>query len=145
MSQPPPPPNMPPPPPGYGYGVQPQRGGLPSGVNVASILFFVVGGLSVLGGLILLLASTFTTAGHTIGAVALIVGLVEIWVGVALRQLKQWARLVGLVLACLGAILQLIGLIAGGYTGVVGLVLNVVIIYMLMRPDSRQAFETSGR
>lgn len=140
-----PPPNMPPPPPGYGYGATPQRSGLPSGINVASILFFIVGGLSVLGGLLLLVASSITTTGHAIGAVALIVGLVEIWVGVALRQLKQWARVTGLVLAALGAILQLIGLIEGGYTGVVGLVLNLVIIYMLMRPDSRQAFETSGR
>jgi hypothetical protein len=136
-----PPPNMPPPPPGY--GAVPNR--LPSQVSTASILLFVGGGFSVLGGLLLVALGSIGAIFAAIGVVFLIIGGVEIWVGVALRQLKPWARQAAIVLAAIGAVLGLISMIKGSYTSVVGLALDVVIIYLLNQPESKQAFATSGR
>ncbi len=98
-----------------------------------------------LGGLLLVALGGIGAVFAALGVVFLIVGGVEIWVGVALRQLKPWARQAAVVLAAIGAVLALISLIKGSYTSVVGLGLDLVIIYLLNQPDAKRAFETSGR
>jgi hypothetical protein len=137
----PPPPNMPPPPPGY--GAVPQR--LPSQVSTASILLFIAGGFSVLGGLLLLALGSIGAIFAVVGVIVLIVGAAEIWIGVALRQLKSWARVAAIAIAGVVAVLDLVSLIKGGYTSIVGLALNLVVIYLLNQPDAKRAFELSGR
>ena len=128
----------PPPPPGYRAG--PGRG-IPAEVNVASILLFIGGGFGVLGGLLLLAVTGGIFA--AIGAVALIIGGAEIWVGVALRQLKPWARMAAIVLAAIGVVFAIVSLVKGGYTSVVSLGIDGYIIYALTRPNVVAAFPQS--
>lgn len=135
-----PPPNLPPPP---GYGVNPAR--IPSQVTTAATLLFISGGFGILGGLLFLAVGSLGAVFAAIGVFLLIVSAIEIWVGVALRQLKPWARTAAIVLAGLGAVFSLISLVKGGYTSIVGLGLDVVIIYLLTQQPSVRAFETSGR
>ena len=136
-----PPPNMPPPPPGY--GAAPNR--LPSQVSTASILLFVSGGFNVLGGLLLFAISALGAFFLLVAIVVLALGLVEIGVGVALRQLKPWARTAGIAVAGIIIVLDILSMIKGGYTSVVGLALAAIVIYMLSQPEAKQAFPTSGR
>lgn len=133
--------SMPPPPPPMGYG----GGGVPSQVTTAAVLLFVSGAFSVLGGLLLVALGSVGAIFVIVGVVLLIIGGFEIWVGVALRQLKAWARTAAIVIAGIGAALSLINLIRGGYTSVISLVLDAVIIYMLTRPEAVRAFAASGR
>jgi hypothetical protein len=131
--------------PQYG-GYQQQPAGLPSPVNVSSILLFIAGGFAVLGGLLLLsvggrVSGIFVAA----GAVSLVLGGIEIYVGVALRQLKPWARMGALILAGIGVLLQLLSLFGGNVVSVVGLVLDLLIIYFMFRPETLAAFQPGPR
>ena len=120
---------------------------LPGPVKVSSILLFIGGGFGVLGGLLLLAlaGSANSDVGDKglvifVGILLLALGALEIYVGVELRRLKRWARTATIVLASIGAVLQIIGLAQGGYTNIVGLAIDVLIIYMMFRPATVAAF-----
>jgi uncharacterized membrane protein len=55
------------------------------------------------------------------------------------------ARVAAIVIAGIGAVLDLISLIKGSYPSVVGLALNLVIIYLLNQAEAKRAFELSAR
>jgi uncharacterized membrane protein (DUF2068 family) len=80
-----------------------------------------------------------------VAIILLAIGGLDIWVGVALRQLKEWARMAAIVIAAIGAILSLLSLVKGGFTSIIGLALDIVIIYMLMQKPVVEAFDRSGR
>jgi hypothetical protein len=121
--------SMPPPPPGsYGQPV-------PSQVTTAAVLLFISGGFAILGGLIVV----------ALASVAAVFGAIDIWIGVALRRLRPWARTAAIVLAAIGAVLAVINLIGRGYTSVVGLALDLIIIYLLTRPEVARAFGGPSR
>lgn len=136
------PPNMPPPPPGYGYGGKPH---VPAQVNTAAILLFIAGGFGILGGLLFLAIGSLGALFVLVGVILLIIGGLEIWVGVALRQLKQWARVAAITLAGISAVFSLLSLFKGGYTSIVGLAIDIVIIYMLTQKPVVEAFNQAGR
>lgn len=134
--------NMPPPPAGYGYGGKPP---VPAQVNTAAILLFISGGFGILAGLIFLVAGSIGAIFAVVGVILLIVSGFEIWVGVALRQLKEWARMAAIILAGISALFSLISLFKGGFTSIVGLALDIAIIYMLMQKPVVDAFTRSAR
>ncbi|PZS33385.1 MAG: hypothetical protein DLM58_07855 [Pseudonocardiales bacterium] len=134
-----PPPNVPA---QSGYGASPA---VPAQVNTAAILLFVSGGFGILGGLLLLALGSLGALFAAIGVFLLIVSAFEIWVGVALRQLKPWARTAAIALAAIGGLFSLISLLKGGYTSIIGLGLDIFIIYLLMQPPAVQAFANSNR
>jgi uncharacterized membrane protein (DUF2068 family) len=129
---------MPPPPPGYNYGQQSQ--GIPPQVKVVSVLMFIGGGFAILGGLLLFALSGIGAIFALIGAILLVLGAAEIYVGVALRQLKEWARMAALVLASIAAVLNLVSAIKGSAGSIVGLIIDAVIIYLLMQKPVVDAF-----
>ena len=135
-------PNMPPPPPGYGYGIhQP----VPGQVNTAAILLFVMGGFAILGGLLLFTISSLGAVYAVLAVLYLALGGVSIWVGVAVRQLKGWARTAAIAIAAVVGILALLSLIKGGVTSIVTLAMAGVIIYMLMQKPVVEVFNRAGR
>lgn len=136
------PPNMPPPPPGYAYGGRPH---VPAQVNTAAILLFIAGGFGILAGLLFLAVGSLGALFVLVGVILLIIGGLEIWVGVALRQLKQWARMAAITLAAISAVFSLLSLFKGGYTSIVGLAIDIVIIYMLTQKPVVAAFNQAGR
>lgn len=137
-----PPPSAPPPPPGYGYGGQPA---IPAQVTTASVLLFVMGGLAILGGLILAAFASVSGLVTALAVISLLLGGVEIWLGVAVRQLKPWARTAALAVSGVVAVLQLISLISGGFLSIVVFAMAVVVIYMLSQKPVAEAFARSGR
>jgi multidrug efflux pump subunit AcrB len=137
------PPTMPPPPPGYNYGQQGQ--GVPAQVNTAAILLFVMGGFAILGGLLLFLISGLGAIFAVLAVIYLALGGVSIWVGVAVRQLKAWARTAAITIAAIVGVLALLSLVKGGFTSIITLVMAAVIIYMLMQKPVVEAFNRSGR
>jgi hypothetical protein len=134
---------MPPPPPGYNYGSQ--RQGIPPQVNTVAILMFIGGGFAILGGLLLFALGGLAAIFAIVGVILLIIGALDIWVGVALRQLKEWARTAALVLAGISAVLNLISAVKGSVGSIIGLIIDAVIIYLLMQKPVVDAFARSGR
>lgn len=128
-------------PPAPGYG--PPAGGIPSEVNISSILLFISGGFALLGGLLLLFLGTVSALAAILGIVFLAIGGGEIYTGVALRALKPWARVAALALAGIGAVLSLISIFRGAPTSIVGLALDAYIIYAMTRPNVIAAFPRS--
>jgi hypothetical protein len=131
--------SMPPPPPGsYGQAV-------PSQVTTAAVLLFISGGFAILGGLIVVALASVAAVFVVFGVILLVIGAIDIWIGVALRRLRPWARTAAIVLAAIGAVLAVINLIGRGYTSVVGLALDLIIIYLLTRPEVARAFGGPSR
>lgn len=101
----------------------------PQQVTIAAILLFVAGGLSILGGLFLLGGGG---ALLVYALLALAIGAAAIYAGVQVMALREQGRLIGMGLAALGAILQLVSLITVfNIITLLALLLYVAIVYLL--------------
>jgi hypothetical protein len=133
------------------YGQQPygRPGGygaaVPGTVTTAAVLLFVLGGFSLLGALVYLGLGSFSGVLVAIGVVLLVLGGVEIFLGVQLRRLVSYARPASIIVAGIVAILDLIAVVIGGYLSIVGLAIAGTIVFMLLRPESGQAFNNTNR
>ena len=110
----------------------------PSVVTTVAVLLFIRGGLSILGGLIALTGGSFlagfggTGALVVWGIIALLVGIVEIWAGTGILNLREQARMVALLVVGFDTALTIIFLIQGAGGGVIGLALDAFIIWTLV-------------
>ena len=117
---------------------QPSSAARPSVVTTVAVLLFIRGGLSILGGLIALTGGSFlagfggTGALVVWGIIALLVGIVEIWAGTGILNLREQARMVALLVVGVDAALTIIFLIQGSGGGVIGLALDAFIIWTLV-------------
>jgi hypothetical protein len=117
---------------------QPSPAARPSVVTTVAVLLFIRGGLSILGGLIALTGGSFlagfggTGALVVWGVIALLVGIVEIWAGTGILNLREQARMVALLVVGFDAALTIIFLIQGAGGGVIGLALDAFIIWTLV-------------
>ena len=117
---------------------QPSPAARPSVVTSVAVLLFIRGGLSILGGLIALTGGSFlagfggTGALVVWGIIALLVGIVEIWAGTGILNLREQARMVALLVVGFDAALTIIFLIQGAGGGVIGLALDAFIIWTLV-------------
>ena len=116
---------------------QPGSAARPSVVTTVAVLLFIRGGLSILGGIIALtggsLLAGFGGTGALVvwGAIALLVGIVEIWAGTGILNLREQARMVALLVVGFDAALTIIFLIQGAGGGVIGLALDAFIMWTL--------------
>ena len=143
--------------------------GRPTGVTVLAILDFIGAGLCVLGGLGMILGGGFMatmmsqqggqgSAGAAgflagLGAVAgvfmIIMGGVAALVGFGLWKLKEWARIVSIILAGISGAFQLFGLLGSlahfNLFAVVWslfwLAIDALIIWYLLKPEVKAAFQ----
>ncbi len=122
-----------------GYG---QPGALPSSVNIASILFFVSGGLTLLGGLLLLAVASLGAFFGLLAVLYLALGAFEIYLGLQLRKLVPWSRTAAIVLSAVSILLSIV-LITQGGGAILGLIIPAVIIYLMYRPDTVSRFPQS--
>ena len=143
----------------------------PTGVTVLAVLQFIGAACFVIGALLLMVGSTFVAAmvgrvgagGHGgtamagMGALIGVVGGIFCLgfaalhgvVGWGMWNLKNWARMVTLVLAAIGALLQVMGMmgtllhfhIVLMLWHVIWLGVDAVIIWYLLTPEVRAAFE----
>jgi hypothetical protein len=112
----------------------------------AGIVFFLVGAFNVIGGLAALFKDEVFTVGDDGLLVAdytawgwflLIVGLLQLVVGFGLMRGRGWARLLGIGLAGLSAVLHIAFLVAFPAFSLATITLAVLVIYGLVVPDDR--------
>lgn len=115
QAPPPPPPSSMPPGAAGGGGGSPR----PGAVTAVAVLFFVFGGLSALFGLLGLLGGGIvaTEADGGIGGIIIVfsiislaVGALQIWAGIEILKLKERGRMLGIILAAIAALLQLLNI-----------------------------------
>jgi uncharacterized membrane protein HdeD (DUF308 family) len=79
-----------------------------------------------------------------LAVVYLVLGAFEIYLGLQLRKLIPWARSAAIVLSAVSIVLSLV-LLAKGGSGILGLILPAVVIYLMYRPETVRAFPPSNR
>jgi hypothetical protein len=141
----------------------------PTGVTVIAILDFLGAGLSILGGLGLMLGGGFIATlinqqggqgsagaagilagiGAAVGVFCLIIAAIEIVLAVGLLKLKEWARIVTIVLTAIFGALGLLGLL-GSFIHfnlfatairICILAVQAFIIMYLLKPEVKAAFQ----
>jgi len=135
----------------------------PTGVAVIAILSFLFAGLCVLGALLFFVGGAFvgqilanmpgiSALGGSIvaavGVVFLLIGALYAITGYGLWALKNWGRVIMIVLMSLGLVFGLIGLVAvfSNFTAgmavgqVIRLVICAWILWYLFQPNVKQAF-----
>src|SRR5262245_1924767 len=117
---------------------------LPSGwYAFAGALILIVGSLNLLQGLIALLKDDYfaVTKGGLLfadysawGTFFLILGVIEVLVGLGILAYKTWARAVGVLLLMLNTIVQFAFIAAFPIWTLAAIIINIVAITALMRP-----------
>lgn len=101
-------------------------------VQAAGILLIVGGALSVLGGLLLFGASGVIPAAAIFAVISIILGAAQIYAGTQVMALKEQGRMLGLILAGIGALLALFQIFTGFPSAILGLLIDGFIIYALV-------------
>ena len=118
----------PPPPPGAGGPVQGKR---PGTVTTVGVLLIIAGAFAVLAGLLSFGLSGLSGIFVVIGIIYLPVGALEIYAGIQVLNLREIGRVLGMVMAIVGAVLSLIYIAKGAATSVVSILLDAFIVYTL--------------
>lgn len=146
------------------------RMGRPGGVTAISILWFVLGGLCAMGGILVMVGGGFIATmlnqqgqagssglagilaglGAALGVLFLLFGACYIVMALGLWKLKEWARIVGVVLTGIAVLLQLPGLFTtlthfspGRLLwSVLWIAIDCLIIVYLLKPEVKAAFQT---
>jgi hypothetical protein len=103
----------------------------PGQLTGAAVLMFVTGGCSLLAAFAYLALGQFAGVLVVVGVLLLAIGALEIWIGVALLQLRYWARVAGIVLAAISVLFAFIALLQGSTLSIVSLGLNIALIILL--------------
>ncbi|MEX2457968.1 MAG: hypothetical protein WD770_03170 [Actinomycetota bacterium] len=127
MTQPPPPPPMTPPP---GPPPPGPAGARPPLVSGAAIVLFVIAGLQVIAGLWLL---SFGGIFAVYAILALALAAAGIYAGIQIMAGNETGRLVGLGVAGVGIILQLLSIGNTTVTAVIILLMYIFVIYVLVQ------------
>ncbi len=131
----------------------------PVGVTILAILAFIGGILGILGGIgsigavALLSSTTYAAAGasiphasatylYIIGGLLLVLGVLDIVLGVGLWGLKPWAWTLGVGLQILSLIIDGVQVAQGASIAseIVGIVISVAVLVYLFTPGVRAAF-----
>lgn len=107
-------------------------------VTAAAVLLIVAGALGVLGGL-LLLSGAGIAAGAAVGGLFAViailvlgVGALEIYAGIQVLGLHERGRMIGIVVAAVGAFFNLLSIGRAPVTSIVGILIDAFIIYALV-------------
>src|SRR5207237_10488048 len=99
----------PPPPAGSG----PVPGQRPGVVTAAGVLLIVAGGLALLFGLILLVGASLAAILAVLAVIYLAIGALEIYAGIQVLHLRERGRQIGMVLAGIALVLNLVFIAKG--------------------------------
>ena len=140
--------------------------GRPVGVTILAILNFIGAAFCLLGGIAMILGGVFMATmlsqgqgsagaagilaglGAAAGVFIIIVGGVSALVGFGLWKLKEWARVVSIVLYGISAALQLLGLLGSlahfnafaVIWSVFWIAVDAFVIFYLLKPEVKAAF-----
>jgi hypothetical protein len=107
-------------------------------VTAAGVLLIIAGALGILGGL-LLLGGVGVAAGKGVGAVfallgvvLIAVGAIELYAGIQVMALKEIGRKIGIVVAGIAALFNLLSIGRTPAGSIIGLAIDIFIIYALV-------------
>ncbi len=141
----------------------------PTGVTILAVLSIIAAIAFLLGGAVLIglglvigtyaasqVTSSLATAGFSglaslgagtiaaiitaIGAIALILGILYLAVGVGFLGGKGWAWTLGIIVSIIGIVLDVVQIGFGAYSNVLGLIIGIIIVYYLTRPHVKAFF-----
>ena len=132
---------------------QPPAGARPMGITILAVLSAIGGVLTILAGLGLMAAGAVLASAVAIGGLAAIFGIIFIVLGgaeLALAfgawTLAPWAWLLGIGLMVASLVITILQIVLGyqSITGsIIGIAINLIILYYLDTPDIRRAFGKS--
>jgi hypothetical protein len=121
-----------------------QRAAAPSGwYPFAGTVFILIGCVNVLQGLIGLFKDDYfaVTKGGLLfadfkywGSFLLILGIIDVLVGMGILAVRTWARVVAIILLMLNVIVQFAFIAAFPIWTVASIALNIIVIFALMKP-----------
>jgi hypothetical protein len=117
-------------------GGAPVPGGRPGTVTAVAVLLLVGGALGVLFGLVGL--SVLSGFFVVLGIVTLLVGALQIYAGIQVLNLKEIGRQLGIALAAISAVLNLILIGQVPVQSIISIAIDAFIIYTLVQ--NRQYF-----
>jgi hypothetical protein len=144
--------------------------GRPTGVTVIAVLCFIGGAFALLGGVGMMagggivasimsqqgqaagpMAGIIASVGAAVGVFLLVIAAIDIVLGVSLLKLKEWARMVTIILTGIGAAFGVLGLLSlFAHFNLVAvlfrlciLAFQVWIIMYLLKPEVKAAFQGS--
>ena len=109
----------------------------------SGVIFYLAGAFNVIGGLGALFRDEVFVAGNEVlvadvtawGWFLLVVGLLQLAVGVGIFRGRGWGRLLGVLLASLSAMLHIAFLVAFPAFSLISITLAIVVIYGLIVQD----------
>lgn len=101
----------------------------------------IAGGLGLLG--IAALIPELSIVFLSIGAVLIVIGIGYLAVSYGLIKGRGWAWLIALILSYIGIALAIISIVTGNFLPIINLAINIVIVYILYRPQVRAFFGKS--
>ncbi|MCP8304924.1 MAG: hypothetical protein H3Z50_05610 [archaeon] len=139
----------------------------PLGVAILAVLGIIGSILAIVGGVIFIVSGTFLAEAieaaiaqygiipgvdiglilasiAIIGAVVLVIGVIGVIIGWGLWKGRNWARIIVIIFSILGIISGLLPLIYLDISGLVGVVIDIIIIYYLTRPHVVAFFKPSA-
>lgn len=141
--------------------------GRPLGVTIIGTLEVIAGIIGILSSVIIFLAAGISGAiargfaggvvgffaGLFLGGVALIIGLITLAVGVGLLQGRGWAWTIAVIVSVINVIIGIVDLAGGSikalslgflgtdiFGGVAGLVIGLIVVWYLYRPNVKSFF-----
>lgn len=99
-----------------------------------SVLAAVLPGLGTIGGAIIMFLGFFLLA----------VAVLDLFIGMGLLKGQGWARITAIVLSGVGLLLGVFALVVGDFSQILGIALNGLVVFGLLRPESAAFFGGAG-
>ena len=132
--------------------------GVPTGVKVISVVYYIGAGFSILFGLLFLAGAGFMGtlvskipllgvlgSGFfvVVGIIFIGLGALSIFVGRGLWKGKNWARIIAIIFSVLGILSGLYSVVNGIYSSLFGLLINLLIVgYLMFNSSVKSAFSS---
>jgi hypothetical protein len=101
-------------------------------VTAAAAVLFVAGGLQIINGLIAFGLAGFGGIFLVVGILGILVGAAAIYAGIQVMALREQGRMIGLIVAGVGALFALIAVFGGAFLGILPLLGYGFVIYVLV-------------
>lgn len=101
----------------------------------------IAGGLGLLG--IAALIPELSIVFLSIGAILIAIGIGYLAVSYGLLKGREWAWSIALILSYIGIALAIISIVTGNFLPIINLAINIVIVYILYRPQVKAFFGRS--
>jgi hypothetical protein len=102
----------------------------------------ITGGLGLLG--IAALIPELSIVFLSIGAILIVIGIGYLAVSYGLLKGRGWAWSIALILSYIGIALAIISIVTGNLLPIINLAINIVIVYILYRPQVKTFFGKSS-